>query len=453
MSRELKIFVILIAILLWLLFLTVPGATIAEYQEGLTKDQKKTLASIKKVDNYPLYTMTYYGDYGFDEFLKKGHTIASASVIDFEGCSCFTALNRGGDKIYGRNHDWEPSSSVIFLTDSPTGYPSISMTVGWYLDAYLTDPSQENIQTLLTLPYLTLDGINEYGVVIAGQNVRGEWVYNPNKISLNALEMRRLVLDYARDLYEAVALIKKYNNLSCTGNKLLLSDALGNSAIIEYFDGKVNVIRNQEPWQVSTNFLVKYARPDSILDRCWRYSNIYLALQGYSGIITNQNAMDILNTAYNYTQRSAVYNQTTGKVILCVGGKYNQLHKLRLTMINDLAIIKTKVSHTKIIPGDKLDFSARIVNRSPRPSKAAKLRIYLSKKRKISSRSIPILESKIRSLSYKQKKILRASVVLPDNIPSGKYFLIFCADENGRNNDPIPDNNTVVFPEKIIVQD
>lgn len=32
----------------------------------------RTLVSLKKVDDHPMYTMTYYGDYGFDEFLKTG---------------------------------------------------------------------------------------------------------------------------------------------------------------------------------------------------------------------------------------------------------------------------------------------------------------------------------------------------------------------------------------------
>ena len=32
----------------------------------------RTLASLEKADEYPMYQMTYYGDYGFDEFLKIG---------------------------------------------------------------------------------------------------------------------------------------------------------------------------------------------------------------------------------------------------------------------------------------------------------------------------------------------------------------------------------------------
>jgi hypothetical protein len=325
------------------------------------------------------------------------------------------------------------------------------MTVGWYVDAYLADPSEENAQTLLSLPYLTLDGINEHGIVISGQNVRGEWVYNPNKISLTALEIRRMVLDYARDLQEAVALIKQYNNLSCEGNKLLVSDAYGNSAIIEYFEGKVNVIRNQEPWQVSTNFLVKYAPPASLLDKCWRYSNIYLALQSYNGLIMNSTAMDILSTAFNHTQRSTVYNQTSGKVMLCVGGKYGQIHKLRLPMVVDLAVIKAKVSRTDVAIGEPIHITARVVNRSPRPSKATKIKFYLSKKRKLHSKATLIGTCKLRSLDYKKKKTIRLNSNLPEYVKSGEYYLFISVDEKGRNNDPQPKNNTYIFTKKINV--
>lgn len=192
---------------------------------------------------------------------------------------------------------------------------------------------------------------------------------------------------------------------------------------------------------MSTNFLVKYAPPDSLLDRCWRYSTAYLALQAQNGLITNQIAMSILSTIYNYTQRSAVYNQTTGKVILCVGGKYGQIHKLRLPMVVDLAVIKTKVSRTHVNVGGHISLTARIVNRSPRLSKATKVKFYLTKKRKLNDQAILIGSSKLQSLAYKEKKTLRLSVDLSEQITAGRYFLIGYVDEKRRNHDPIPENN------------
>ena len=32
-----------------------------------------SLVSLQKVDDYPLYTMTYYGDYGFSNYIKPGN--------------------------------------------------------------------------------------------------------------------------------------------------------------------------------------------------------------------------------------------------------------------------------------------------------------------------------------------------------------------------------------------
>ncbi len=76
-------------------------------------NELRSLLSLKKIDNYGMYQMTYYGDYGFDEFLETG----AASDADIEafvtkrllkgfpidlgvtgdGCTAFTVKNeRGG---------------------------------------------------------------------------------------------------------------------------------------------------------------------------------------------------------------------------------------------------------------------------------------------------------------------------------------------------------------------
>jgi hypothetical protein len=161
--------------------------------------------------------------------------------------------------------------------------------------------------------------------------------------------------------------------------------------------------------------------------------------------------MNILSSVYYYTQRSAVYNQTTGKVTLCVGGKYGQIHKLSLPMTVDLAVIKTKVRDTNVNVGGHMSLTARIVNRSPRPSKATKVKFYLSKKRKLNAQAIHMGTRKLPSLAYKKKKTLRLTIDLPEQITAGKYFLITCVDENGRNNDPIQENNIFILSEKIIL--
>ena len=53
-------------ILLALVLIALTGAII------VFRNEIRTLASLKKIDNYGMYQMTYYGDYGLDELLEQG---------------------------------------------------------------------------------------------------------------------------------------------------------------------------------------------------------------------------------------------------------------------------------------------------------------------------------------------------------------------------------------------
>ena len=48
---------------------------------ALNELQQQTLDSIEKIDDYPAYTITYYADYEFDEYLKTGTVIRGAKLI------------------------------------------------------------------------------------------------------------------------------------------------------------------------------------------------------------------------------------------------------------------------------------------------------------------------------------------------------------------------------------
>ncbi len=50
---------------------------------ALFGNELKTLGTISKIDEYPLYTMEYVGDYGIDEFLEQGGASNDAELIDF----------------------------------------------------------------------------------------------------------------------------------------------------------------------------------------------------------------------------------------------------------------------------------------------------------------------------------------------------------------------------------
>ena len=110
---------------------------------ALFGNELKTLDSIKKIDEYPLYTMDYAGDYGIDEFLEQGGASNDAELIDFVvgrllkglpieielpnlACSTFNAETPSGDAVFGRNFDLEFSPGMMVRTNPEDGYASLS---------------------------------------------------------------------------------------------------------------------------------------------------------------------------------------------------------------------------------------------------------------------------------------------------------------------------------------
>ena len=67
-------------------------------------DEQRTLASLQKVDDFPLYVMTYYGDYGFDDYLKEGtasYILPSPLAGPSWGCTTFSTAHLEGDLLVG----------------------------------------------------------------------------------------------------------------------------------------------------------------------------------------------------------------------------------------------------------------------------------------------------------------------------------------------------------------
>ena len=97
-----------------------------------TENEIATLSSLKQVDDYPLYTMRYYGEYDYrrTSFLPIEQSTASRPHW---ACALFTVLLDDDHLLYGRNFDWEFSPALLVFTDPPDGYASVSMVDMAYL--------------------------------------------------------------------------------------------------------------------------------------------------------------------------------------------------------------------------------------------------------------------------------------------------------------------------------
>lgn len=303
-------------------------------------NEEKTLKSLKKVNNHPLYVMTYYGDYGFDDYLKVGYNRQSFNNKDLEdwACSCFAGLNKEGDMIFGRNFDWYYSPKLLLFTNPPNGYASVSMVdiryLGFNKDEDIANGSPEALENLLEAPYLPFDGMNEYGLTIGEMTATGSKTSkDPDKVTLGPNTCIRLVLDYAKNVEEAVSLLEQYNIDFPPAPPLhyQISDVEGNSAVIEFVDGEMKVIRNTKPWQASTNFLIYNSDENSIF--CSRYNKAMNVLEEKNGKITDIEAMELLeDISQGSTQWSIVYNMTTGDIKVAMGREYSDIKEYKIEM-------------------------------------------------------------------------------------------------------------------------
>lgn len=256
-------------ILLVLVLIVLTGAVI------VFRNEIRTLASLKKVDDYGMYQMMYYGDYGLDELLQQGfssdkeledfimnrltHGIPVNVDVTGGGCTAFVYADEKGDTIYGRNFDFTYSPSLQVYTYPKNAYASVS-TVNLGFAGYGEDSLPDTVlNSLLTLaaPYLTFDGMNEKGVAISSLAVPEYDAGNQGKIMVNTSIIMRLVLDKAANVDEAIELMKQYDIYFSGGIPchFLLADSSGKSVIIEYYDGGLQIVEPMQEWQVASNFI------------------------------------------------------------------------------------------------------------------------------------------------------------------------------------------------------
>ena len=298
--------------------------------------------SLRRVDDHPLYVMHYAGDYGFDHYLESGvypgQTAARPPAAVDWGCTVFATLSANGDRLLGRNFDWYADHPALLLfTHPPDGYASVSMVDLWYLGYTRDSIGLFERDALVRAPYLPFDGMNEMGVAVGMMALNsGDGLRDPALRTLEDLEVIRLVLDYAANVDQAITLLHNYNVRFEAGIPLhyLIADASGSSAVIEYVSGEMRVLRNEQPWQVATNFIISAEQPLGANSSCPRYNTAYQTLAGSHGLLTAPLALDLLQSTSQSgsfpTIWSVVYNLTSGEVSLVMDRHYDQIYTFQL---------------------------------------------------------------------------------------------------------------------------
>ncbi len=296
--------------------------------------------------------------------LVKNLTIATPDY----GCASFTAATAEGDALFARNYDNDETNTCIVRTHARKGRHA---TIGTADLSFVGIKPAKGIQGIadkvlcLTVPYLTLDGVNDAGVsccinmTYQGGGDGGTAVatnQNTDKPDMTSTLMIRMILDYADDLEEAIEIVQRYDlhDSANTSFHYMVADASGRSAILEwvcgdditdndgsarklvvtYSDNDANIGEAEAAadYQWMTNFIIQPGYYPSEKQKLGfdRYEHIYQGLRTNNGVVQDEwEAMQLLGqiTRRSWkpgqnacTPHSVVYN-LTDKTVLWVSNE------------------------------------------------------------------------------------------------------------------------------------
>ena len=300
----------------------------------------RSATSVKQLED-GLYSMTYRGDYGLDEFLTQGGGSSDMAVADFVighlfyglvnldlrngpfGCSTLSVTGPEGTQLFGRNFDWGACATLIVRTQPQNGYSSISTVNMDFLSLEGSLPEAASVRLMsAAAPYAPMDGMNEKGLCVAVLMIedRPGFQQESGKPDLTTTTAVRLLLDKAADVDEALTLLEQYDLHASAGMMVhfAIADAAGRSVAVEYVDNKMSVVETP----IVTNFYLtpgeKYGVGTEESHR--RYEILTDTLAGRPSM-TMEDVRDAMNSVskHNFdsvfasTEWSTVFDQTSGE--------------------------------------------------------------------------------------------------------------------------------------------
>lgn len=312
----------------------------------------RSLATLQQIDGTDAYTMEYTGDYGFDEFMQNGAT-SDADVVDFVssyflhgipvefelpdfGCSAFFARTPEGEFITARNFDFDDTPVLVLKTSPKNGYNSLSTVdlnyLGFSEDYMPSDAELLDKALLLAAIYAPMDGINEKGLTISVLQVFDEPTSQATgKPGITTSTAIRMILDKAATVDEALEYLSRYDMHSSAGGAyhFLITDATGRSVVVEYIRNECHIVEAQSV----TNSLIAPVEHSAIDDGKDRHEILDSALNETAGVMTEDQAMDVLRAARFQdelyvdmkTQWSVVFGNTNKTATYCFKTNYDRV--------------------------------------------------------------------------------------------------------------------------------
>lgn len=295
--------------------------------EGLLRQTPEqvasTIQSLRRLDDLPMYAMTYHGSYDAEAPLTPQEL---ARQENGWACSLFVRDTPQGPE-FGRNFDWDPNPAMIVHADPPDGYASMSIVDAFYVlderrPADLKSPAdRRRLAHAVLAPF---DGMNEKGLAIGlAATPDARLPAAEGRKTVSTLRIIRLVLDRAASVEEAVALMKRYHVDFAGGPQVhyLIADRAGRSVVVEYGEGRLNVIEDR----ILTNIALTGTKPaDRLTDQRYRL----LA----EGVPTEASGLELLRrVAQGHTRWSVVYDLAGLKASLVTLQRWDTVRTVSLS--------------------------------------------------------------------------------------------------------------------------
>jgi len=159
--------------------------------------------------------------------------------------------SKDGVVLAGNNEDWkDPFTSIWFIPASDREYGRVCFGFG---------NGMQNPQ----------GGMNEHGVFIDANALSPTgWKAEEGKSAFLGHLMDH-ILAHCANVEDAIAFFEKYNHPALERAKFPIADASGASIVVEWGQGKLQIIRNSDWYQISTNFVQANFKPENY--PCNRY--------------------------------------------------------------------------------------------------------------------------------------------------------------------------------------
>jgi hypothetical protein len=319
----------------------------------------KIIDSIKIISEFPFYTANYFGDYKLDQLINgaisspdlivpffddlfitmgKPHSINLPKHIPMpSACSAFCCFDQQNNLLIGKNLDWKKTSVLLLKTTPSNGYKSLSLVDLELCDFFNLGSFNHS---LILSPYVPFDGMNEKGLVVTMLSIHKELKYpfDKNKVTIGDFNLIRVLLDKCSNVDESIKMINNFSIMQ-TGPfpiHYLIADTT-NSCIVEFIDGKVFVVRNEQNKYLTNNLVTNDIDFENNLNNCKRFSILHSSLSNNNKNFNMLLCMDLLNKVSVFSNGysipstiwSIIYAPKTLELSIKIG-KENNWYKTQL---------------------------------------------------------------------------------------------------------------------------